>query len=68
MNKKQEVFNVFLLTLLLGWFYSGAVWLLLGLTKIEDHLEEPWPLLIAVVLGHSLTAAQATWVALEEFD
>tara|TARA_B100000787_G_C16035892_1_gene224840 strand:+ start:346 stop:552 length:207 start_codon:yes stop_codon:yes gene_type:complete len=68
MNKKKEVFHVFFLTLLLGWFYSGAVWLLLGLTKINDHLEEPWQLLIAVALGHSLTAAQATWVAFEDFD
>ena len=67
-NKRREVFNVFLLTALLGWFYSGAVWLLFGLTTIDKYLDEPWKLLIAVVLGHSLTAAKATWVVLEDFD
>ena len=32
-NKRREVFNVFILTALLGWFYSGAVWLLFGLNS-----------------------------------
>jgi hypothetical protein len=67
-NKRREVFNVFILTALLGWFYSGAVWLLFGLTTIDKYFDDPWPLLIAAAIGHSLTAAQATWVVLEDFD
>lgn len=52
---------MFILVFTLGWFYSGATWVLLDIIGIIEYfnIERPWDLLIAFAIGHALTAAHA---------
>ena len=61
MSIDKKLLNTFLLVLFLGWFYSGAVWLLLDVLGIKEYLEiqNPWDIIISCSIGHALTATQA---------
>jgi len=64
MKIKKEHSHMFILVFSLGWFYSGAAWLLFDILGIIEYLyiKHPWDLLIAFAIGHALTAAQAASV------
>jgi|TARA_R110000803_G_scaffold129046_1_gene196387 hypothetical protein len=61
MKIKKQHSQMFILVFTLGWFYSGATWVLLDIIGIIEYfnIERPWDLLIAFAIGHALTAAHA---------
>ena len=68
MKIKKEHTHMFLLVLFFGWFYSGAVWLILDITGIFEYLiiDRPWDWFFASAFGYALTAAHVASVVYDD--
>ena len=66
MKIKDEIRNIFLLTLTLGWFYSCIILILLQTIGLNDHVEHHWIIAISFSFGHAFTAAQAASIVIKE--